>query len=111
MVGAAIETMVWSMKVIATAKIIAVRTRRFDGAPTPEPPKAFIVSPRGRSWQAALLSWVTLPAVPGSPDPGHGTRGNSLSHCRPNNRLPRQAATGTDITCRSGADHPVMRHF
>jgi hypothetical protein len=27
MFGAAIETMVWSMKVMATAKIIAVRTR------------------------------------------------------------------------------------
>src|SRR5215468_7291879 len=48
MVGAAIETMVWSMKVIATAKIIAVRTRPFDRAPVPEPPKAFIVSPGGR---------------------------------------------------------------
>ena len=32
-VGAAIETMVWSMKVIATAKIIAVRTRLFDRPP------------------------------------------------------------------------------
>ena len=30
-VGAAIETMVWSMKVIATAKIIAVRIRLLDG--------------------------------------------------------------------------------
>jgi hypothetical protein len=28
--GAAIETMVWSMKVIATAKIMAVSTRLFD---------------------------------------------------------------------------------
>src|SRR5262245_37601920 len=48
MVGAAIETMVWSMKVIATAKIIAVRTRPFDLTPVPEPPKACIVSPVGR---------------------------------------------------------------
>jgi hypothetical protein len=32
-VGAATETMVWSMKVIATAKIIAVRTRLFDRVP------------------------------------------------------------------------------
>ena len=29
--GAAIETIVWSMKVIATAKIIAVRIRLLDG--------------------------------------------------------------------------------
>src|ERR1700743_3627772 len=29
-VGAAIDTIVWSMNVIATAKIIAVRTRLFD---------------------------------------------------------------------------------
>jgi hypothetical protein len=29
-VGAATETMVWSIKVIATAKIIAVRTRLLD---------------------------------------------------------------------------------
>ena len=28
--GTAMETMVWSMKVIATAKIIAARTRFFD---------------------------------------------------------------------------------
>ncbi len=33
MVGAAIETMVWSMKVIATAKIIAVRIRPLDRPP------------------------------------------------------------------------------
>ena len=32
-VGAAIDTMVWSMKVIATAKIIAVRTRLRDRPP------------------------------------------------------------------------------
>ena len=32
-VGAATATMVWSMKVIATAKIIAVSTRPFDRAP------------------------------------------------------------------------------
>jgi hypothetical protein len=32
-VGAAIETMVWSMKVIATAKIIAVRIRLLDRPP------------------------------------------------------------------------------
>src|SRR5215472_10311875 len=32
-VGAAIETMVWSMKVIATAKIIAVRIRLRDRPP------------------------------------------------------------------------------
>ena len=31
--GAAIETMVWSMKVIATAKIIAVRIRLRDRPP------------------------------------------------------------------------------
>lgn len=31
--GAAIETMVWSMKVIATAKIIAVRIRLLDRPP------------------------------------------------------------------------------
>jgi hypothetical protein len=31
-VGAAMETMVWSMNVIATAKIIAVKTRLFDWA-------------------------------------------------------------------------------
>src|SRR6516165_296939 len=48
MVGAAIGTMVWSMNVIATAKIIAVRTRLFDRPPGPEPPKAFIVAPGGR---------------------------------------------------------------
>src|SRR5215470_3925892 len=48
MVGAAIETIVWSMKVIATAKIIAVRTRPFDLTPVPEPPRACIVSPGGR---------------------------------------------------------------
>jgi hypothetical protein len=41
--------MVWSMKVIATAKIIAVSTRPFDRTPVPEPLKAFIVSPRGRA--------------------------------------------------------------
>src|SRR4249919_2744725 len=34
-VGAAIDTMVWSMKVIATAKIIAVRIRLFDRTPPP----------------------------------------------------------------------------
>ena len=34
-VGAAIETIVWSMKVIATAKIIAVRIRLLDRPPTP----------------------------------------------------------------------------
>src|SRR5215472_13641454 len=52
MVGAAIETMVWSMKVIATAKIIAVRTRLFDLTPVPEPLKAFIASPGGRgAWR------------------------------------------------------------
>ena len=33
--GAAIDTIVWSMNVIATAKIIAVRTRLFDRPPTP----------------------------------------------------------------------------
>ena len=32
-VGAAIDTMVWSMKVIATAKIIAVRIRLFERPP------------------------------------------------------------------------------
>ena len=32
--GAAIETIVWSMKVIATAKIIAVRIRLRDRPPT-----------------------------------------------------------------------------
>ncbi len=32
-VGAAIETMVWSMKVIATAKIIAARIRLRDWPP------------------------------------------------------------------------------
>ena len=32
-VGAAIETIVWSMKVIATAKIIAVRIRLRDWPP------------------------------------------------------------------------------
>jgi hypothetical protein len=32
--GAAMETIVWSMKVIATAKIIAVRVSRLLGAPT-----------------------------------------------------------------------------
>ncbi len=31
--GAAIETIVWSMKVIATAKIIAVRIRLLDWPP------------------------------------------------------------------------------
>src|SRR5690348_16571349 len=35
MVGAAIATMVWSMKVIATAKIIAVRIRLRDRPPVP----------------------------------------------------------------------------
>ena len=34
-VGAAIDTMVWSMNVIATAKIIAVRIRLFDRPPVP----------------------------------------------------------------------------
>ena len=34
-VGAAIETMVWSMKVIATAKIIAARIRLRDRPPAP----------------------------------------------------------------------------
>src|SRR5215475_7131633 len=48
MVGAAIETMVWSMKVIATAKIIAVRIKPFDRTPVPEGLMACIVSPRGR---------------------------------------------------------------
>src|SRR5215510_1559606 len=38
MVGAAIGTMVWSMNVIATAKIIAVRTRPFDRMPAPAVP-------------------------------------------------------------------------
>src|SRR5580698_4509957 len=33
--GAAIETMVWSMNVIATAKIIAVRIRLLDRPPVP----------------------------------------------------------------------------
>ena len=42
-VGAAIETMVWSMKVIATAKIIAVRIRLFDLAPVPVAAVALIV--------------------------------------------------------------------
>jgi hypothetical protein len=32
-VGPAIETMVWSMRVIATAKIIPVRIRPFDRPP------------------------------------------------------------------------------
>src|ERR1700722_152616 len=47
--GAAIETMVWSMKVIATAKIIAVRTRPWD-----RPPK------------------VSVALMGSSPDDGHG---------------------------------------
>ena len=34
-VGAAIDTIVWSMNVIATAKIIAVRIRFLDPAPRP----------------------------------------------------------------------------
>ena len=34
-VGAAIDTIVWSMNVIATAKIIAVRTRLLDWPPAP----------------------------------------------------------------------------
>jgi len=42
-VGAAIETMVWSMKVIATAKIIAVRIRLRDWPP---PVLLLIVSSR-----------------------------------------------------------------
>src|SRR5215472_7603060 len=43
MVGAAIGTMVWSMNVIATAKIIAVRTRPFDRTPFPVVGMALIV--------------------------------------------------------------------
>src|SRR5580700_4639285 len=43
-VGAAIETMVWSMNVIATAKIIAVKIRLLDRLPAPVVPMAVIVS-------------------------------------------------------------------
>ena len=35
--GTAIDTMVWSMKVIATAKIIAARIRFFDRPPVAMP--------------------------------------------------------------------------
>ena len=41
--GAAIETIVWSMKVIATAKIIAVRIRLRDWPP----PVLLLVVPPG----------------------------------------------------------------
>jgi hypothetical protein len=40
--GAAIETMVWSMKVIATAKIMAVSTRFLRPAPAPGLPPMLI---------------------------------------------------------------------
>jgi hypothetical protein len=41
--GAAIDTMVWSMKVIATAKIIAVRIRLLDRPPTAALPVTLMV--------------------------------------------------------------------
>src|SRR5579864_2884609 len=41
--GAAIETIVWSMKVIATAKIIAVRIRLFDRPPAAGLPLTLMV--------------------------------------------------------------------
>src|SRR5580704_4523662 len=44
MVGAAIETIVWSMNVIATAKIIAVKTRRRDRTPAPAVTVALMVN-------------------------------------------------------------------
>src|ERR1700733_5164042 len=60
-VGAAIETIVWSMKVIATAKIIAVKIRLRERPPAPAGLLWLIVfllhqdgasSPAGRSWGA-----------------------------------------------------------
>src|SRR5580658_8099834 len=51
-VGAAMETIVWSMKVIATAKIIAVRIRLRERPPAPAVLLWFIVFLRGRSWGA-----------------------------------------------------------
>src|SRR6516164_9569044 len=59
-VGAAIETIVWSMKVIATAKIIAVRIRLFDLPPVPVVVMALILSPElaGDLVSGVRLTWT-----------------------------------------------------
>jgi hypothetical protein len=51
--GAAIETMVWSMKVIATAKIIAVRIRLLDRPPTAAPLVTLMMARRPRERRSA----------------------------------------------------------
>ena len=47
--GTAIDTMVWSMNVIETAKIIAVRTRFFERLPVP---LACAMPPPGSTFRA-----------------------------------------------------------
>ncbi len=54
--GAAIETMVWPMNVIATAKIIAVRIRLLDRPPVPAVLMALMVPPSSQRYLAAARS-------------------------------------------------------
>src|SRR5271166_7125308 len=53
MLGTAIETMVWSMKVIETAKIIAARTRVLFCPPSAIRPPWFVGSPGGEPGSVA----------------------------------------------------------
>jgi hypothetical protein len=66
-VGAAIETMVWSMKVIATAKIIAVRIRLRD-----RPPMLLLIGFSPPQALAADSQYVRAPG-PRARRPGYET--------------------------------------
>src|ERR1700744_3849870 len=75
MVGEAIDTMVWSMKVIATAKIMAVRIRPLDWPPAPPVlPTLMVLSPFAALRHPGPPPAGLPPAADKSPPPGNRQR-------------------------------------
>src|ERR1700743_1235967 len=83
-VGAGMETMVWSINVIATAKIIAVKTRLFDW---PRAPAACVmpIPPYLTTVQFAGISIARVtPGARGAPHRDQAPRGTAASRCSRN---------------------------
>src|SRR5580704_18453177 len=89
--------MVWSMKVIATAKIIAVKTSVFDRTPVPAELMALIT-----------FSWLGQATAQADTAHGAGTRSKSQTHSSagPNNAAANQSPFGGHSASR-GYGQPV----
>ena len=101
--GTAMDTIVWSMKIIATAKIIAARTTPFDRMPV-----ALLTVMTPRIWPVPVLTaWangdVSLPYADVS---GQGRR-----LAAPAERPQKSRADRDFTTAGCGADEQDIRHI